>query len=379
MSREIKQYAAGLLDHIGRKMYGMEEVSRLCLTALFTGGHVLLEGNPGLGKTELVKNLSNALRLDFGRIQFTPDLMPADITGTLMPDFSNPQASEPIFKPGPIFTSLLLADEINRATPKTQSAMLEAMAEHQVTVLGEIHKLSDPFMVLATQNPIDHEGTYALPEAQADRFMYKINMPVPDRQTMALILAKTAGKTIGGKTPGEGGTADLPRDAEDSRKKYRYLRQAVLETPPLPSVEQHITNLFLAVNGSFGELVGIEKKRMDLLKRLVEETTAYGFGPRGASALMLGAKAYALLFISDGAEADARALAQVALPILRHRVKPVFDWSDRYQVLFPKNQVEDPFLWDRYLIDLCVLAAPSDNEYHRAFEGAAKRNLGSRA
>ena len=191
-----KEFADSILQEAGQKMFGVADVVRLCLIALYTNGHILLEGNPGLGKTELVKTLSNILTLPYRRIQFTPDLMPADITGTLGPSKDNPR--ELTFQPGPIFTSLLLADEINRATPKTQAAMLEAMAERQVTVVGETHMLGQydfkpflgqdgnpiapnakrPFMVMATQNPIDHEGTFDLPEAQADRFMFKILMPI---------------------------------------------------------------------------------------------------------------------------------------------------------------------------------------------------------
>src|ERR1041384_948191 len=174
---------------VGEELYGLETVIRLSLAALFGGGHVLLEGNPGLGKTELVKRLARVMNLKAGRIQFTPDLMPADITGTLMPTGNGGLR----FQSGPIFTSLLLADEINRATPKTQSAMLGAMAEKKVTVLGEAHALPSPFVVLATQNPIDHEGTYNLPAAQADRFMFKVRMPVPDGATLKRILRKRAG------------------------------------------------------------------------------------------------------------------------------------------------------------------------------------------
>ena len=184
-----RRHTSHVLDAVGEELYGVETVIKLSLAALFSGGHVLLEGNPGLGKTELVKRLARVLNLKAGRIQFTPDLMPADITGTLMPTGDGGLR----FQSGPIFTSLLLADEINRATPKTQSAMLEAMAEKKVTVLGEEHVLPSPFVVLATQNPIDHEGTYNLPAAQADRFMFKVRMPVPDGPTLKRIVHKRAG------------------------------------------------------------------------------------------------------------------------------------------------------------------------------------------
>ena len=184
-----RRHTAHVIDAVAEELYGVETVIKLSLAALLSGGHVLLEGNPGLGKTELVKRLARVMNLKAGRIQFTPDLMPADITGTLMPTGNGGLR----FQSGPIFTSLLLADEINRATPKTQSAMLEAMAEKKVTVLGEEHALPSPFVVLATQNPIDHEGTYNLPAAQADRFMFKVRMPVPDGPTVKRIVRKRAG------------------------------------------------------------------------------------------------------------------------------------------------------------------------------------------
>src|SRR5262249_22920266 len=184
-----RRHASHVVKAVGEELYGLEAVIKLALAALFGGGHVLLEGNPGLGKTELVKRLARVLNLKAGRIQFTQYLMPADITGTLMPTGQGGLR----FQSGPIFTSLLLADEINRATPKTQSAMLEAMAEKRVTVLGEEHALPTPFVGLATQNPTDPEGTYNLPAAQADRFMFKVRMPVPDGPTVKRIVRKRAG------------------------------------------------------------------------------------------------------------------------------------------------------------------------------------------
>src|ERR1700752_998529 len=211
-----RRHTAHIIDAVGEELYGVVTVIKLSLAALLSGGHVLLEGNPGLGKTELVKRLARVLNLRAGRIQFTPDLMPADITGTLMPSGNGGRR----FHSCPRFTSLLLADEINRATPKTQSAMLEAMAEKKVTVLGEEHALPSPFVVLATQNPIDHEGTYNLPAAQADRFMFKVRMPVPDGPTLKRIVRKRSG--AGAPSPQSDSAAaaktetasyDLPGDA----------------------------------------------------------------------------------------------------------------------------------------------------------------------
>ena len=176
---------------IARVIVGQERVVDGVLTALIAGGHVLLEGVPGLGKTELVKALSRALTLDFRRIQFTPDLMPADIIGTTVMSTGEGGGYRLDFRRGPIFTQLLLADEINRATPKTQSAMLETMQEGSVTVGGHTHQLVQPFIVLATQNPLEQEGTYPLPEAQLDRFLFKLNVPFPARGELSEIVGRT--------------------------------------------------------------------------------------------------------------------------------------------------------------------------------------------
>ncbi|MCP4155983.1 MAG: AAA domain-containing protein, partial [bacterium] len=282
-SRDVKDFANALLSNVGKKMFGVEEMTRLILAALYTGGHVLLEGNPGLGKTELVKTLGEVLALPMGRIQFTPDLMPADITGTYSPDFDGGNPGQMKFQAGPVFTSLLLADEINRATPKTQSAMLEAMAEKQVTVLGKKWPLDTPFMVLATQNPIDHEGTFNLPEAQADRFMFKLSVPVPDRETLRLIMDKTAGVF---KQLENQGIA-LFKDAGTSRETYLRLEKRIKMLPVSPPLETHILNMFLASNQQFDQLKDLDKKQIEKLKALVNEVLEYGLGPRAATAMTL--------------------------------------------------------------------------------------------
>jgi MoxR-like ATPase len=373
VSRDIRSFAQALNASVSNRMYGVDSIVRLCLTALFSDGHVLLEGNPGLGKTELVKSLAGALRLPFGRIQFTPDLMPADITGTFMPDFEQGDSRRLAFRPGPIFTSLLLADEINRATPKTQAAMLEAMAERQVTVLGSQRKLEAPFMVLATQNPIDHEGTFALPEAQSDRFMFKVTMPTPNVDTLRLILAKDAGMTaeIANPPAKQDLAALLPKDPADSRRKYEAVKGRVLEMPPLPSLETHVLNLFQATNGHFDRLVGLEKSQLQTLAKLTP-LLAYGLGPRAATALVKGAKAYALLFAEDTDHAHAPALAAVALPALRHRVKMAFDWEYSYRELHKKQDIEN--LHDHFLATYLEACAPKAYEYARLFQECLKGN-----
>ena len=188
--KEFIRVFRSIEDEVGRVIVGQREIVRKVLTSFFAGGHVLLEGAPGLGKTLLVKTLSHALGLNFKRIQFTPDLMPSDIIGT---QILSEGAGERhfAFKQGPIFAHIVLADEINRATPKTQSALLEAMEEHQVSVFGETYPLESPFFVLATQNPIEIEGTYPLPEAQLDRFLFKLLVRPPTAMELTEILART--------------------------------------------------------------------------------------------------------------------------------------------------------------------------------------------
>ena len=376
-----------------KKMHGLDEVIKICLVALYTNGHVLLEGNPGLGKTELVKTLGSVLKLRFGRIQFTPDLMPADITGTFMPDFSGSDIQRLAFQPGPVFTSLLLADEINRATPKTQSAMLEAMAEKQVTVLGKKYLLPDgeeaiqhyeeknrydqkrkPFMVLATQNPIDHEGTYDLPEAQADRFMFKVKMPTPANKVLYSIMEKEAGRLSSNnhheQTPPVDDSA-LPKDETDSRNEYHRLQEAITDVRPIPALEAHILNMVQASHKRYNELQGLDRVRKEELQQITEKLITYGLGPRTAIALLRGAKAWALLFPSgDVEEADGEALAQIALPVLRHRLKLHFDWQTIYGERSSKLSPSDQH--DRLLADFCLFASPTDRHYRTTVEIAFK-------
>jgi MoxR-like ATPase len=190
-AEQFRQHYARVAAEVGKVIVGQERVVEAVLTALFAGGHVLLEGVPGLGKTELVKTLARVLELNFNRIQFTPDLMPADIIGTNIISSDEEGRHHLEFRPGPVFTQLLLADEINRATPKTQSALLETMQEASVTVGGCTRQLTPPFMVLATQNPIEQEGTYPLPEAQLDRFLLKVDVPFPTRQELTEVVDRT--------------------------------------------------------------------------------------------------------------------------------------------------------------------------------------------
>ena len=284
-----------LSQEIGKVIVGSQEIVDGVLTALFAGGHCLLEGVPGLGKTMLVRTLSEALHLNFSRIQFTPDLMPADIIGTNMIVEDNTGRRELMFKQGPIFANVVLADEINRATPKTQSALLEAMQEHTVSVARTIHRLEEPFFVLATQNPIEMEGTYPLPEAQLDRFFFKLVVKYPSHDDLMMILDRTTQKdTVKGSHIMDG--AEINRWAS-------FVREVAVA----PQVTSYAVRLVLATQPSTG--FGPER---------VKQYVRFGSSPRGAQALLLAGKVNALRAGRFNVSFDD--IRQAALPALRHRV-----------------------------------------------------------
>ncbi len=275
---------------------GQEGTLDLLMTCCLTGSHALLVGVPGLAKTLMVKALAAAFRWKFARIQFTPDLMPSDITGyELLGRDGQAGAPAMVFRPGPVFANLVLADEINRAAPKTQSALLEAMAERHVTVGGRTHPLEEPFLVVATQNPIEQEGTYPLPEAQLDRFMMEIQLAYPEpAQEEEIVLRTTAG------------ALRLPEPAFD-QAAFLELRDLVLAVP----VPRHVAAYAVRLCGSSRP----EDGRADAY---IQNYVAWGAGPRGSQNLVLAAKAHALLQGRTAPTAeDVRA---VALPVLRHRV-----------------------------------------------------------
>ncbi len=293
--QQFRELAAAIEAEVGKVIVGQSGTVRDVLTCVIAGGHALLEGVPGLGKTMLIKTLADALELRFARIQFTPDLMPADIVGTDMLEETPGGQRQFRFQPGPVFANLLLADEINRATPKTQSALLEAMQEHAVTVAKRTYPLDEPFFVLATQNPIEMEGTYPLPEAQLDRFMFKVNVLFPSSGELVDILARTTGEHVP--------TADKVADGAQILALRRLARQI-----PVPS---HVTD-FVA------RLVVASHPDQASAPPLTRKYVRYGSSPRGAQALILGAKLTALFAGRfNVAFEDVAATAPAAL---RHRL-----------------------------------------------------------
>ena len=297
--RDFQDTFAAVRREIGKVVVGHEHAVDVILTAFFAGGHVLIEGVPGIGKTLIVRSLAEALDLSFNRVQFTVDLMPADITGTRVIDEGAGGRREFVFVPGPVFAHVLLADEINRATPKTQSALLEAMAEQQVTVAGRSYPLPPPFFVLATLNPIEMEGTYQLPEAQLDRFLFKVGLDYPSAEELGRILAET--------TAAELPTVQPVLVRETAAARVEALKHLVRQVLVAPHMERHVASLVRATVPAAGALP-------DAVARYV----TYGSSPRGGQALILGAKVRALL--AGRPHVTFEDVEGVALPALRHRL-----------------------------------------------------------
>jgi MoxR-like ATPase len=291
---------ARLLQQVGRRIIGQTEVLDGILMAVLAGGHALLVGVPGLAKTMMVQSVADALALKFSRIQFTPDLMPSDITGTeVIEEDASTGRRAFRFVHGPIFANVILADEINRTPPKTQAALLQAMQEHEVTVAGATYPLDPPFFVLATQNPIEQEGTYPLPEAQLDRFMLELHVGYPTRDEEERIVEATTGDLAPEITPVLG-AADLIE------------LQHLVRRVPAPKV----------VVESAVKLARMTRPGDALATAMVKEYVSWGAGPRASQYLVLGAKARAAM---DGRPmADLDDLAAVSLPVLRHRIVPNF-------------------------------------------------------
>ena len=300
---QAREASERLRGAISKVIVGQEHVVSQVLWGLIAGGHVLLEGNPGLGKTLLVRTLSACLELRFSRIQFTPDLMPSDVIGTnvlMMSTGGGADGRRFELHRGPIFGQVVLADEINRATPKTQSALLEAMQEHAVTIAGTRHALEEPFFVLATENPIEMEGTYPLPEAQLDRFLLKIAVPSPSEEELTRILERTTEQPLSDpeRVLGQNDVLMLRALCRDIRVAEPLMRYAA-------------------------RLVGASSPDSAAAPPLVKRAVRYGAGVRGAQSLILAAKAVALL---DGRAHVAFAdIERTALPVLRHRILRSFE------------------------------------------------------
>ena len=293
-AEQFRETAVSIETEIAKVIVGQQTAVRTVLIGILAGSHVLLEGVPGLGKTMLIRTLAQALDLNFSRIQFTPDLMPADITGTdIMEEQPNGQRGFR-FQQGPIFANLVLADEINRATPKTQSALLEAMQEKTVTIATSTYTLPSPFFVLATQNPIEQEGTYPLPEAQLDRFLFKIDVGFPSATELHEILIRTTGQD----TPIAHKAADGPR--------LLAMQSLARQVPIAQDISQYISQVVVATHPA--------QSNAPLVKQYVR----YGASPRGGQALVLGAKITALLAGRYNVSFDD--VAAVAPAALRHRL-----------------------------------------------------------
>ena len=293
-AEQFRRLSKQIEAEVGKIIVGQEEVIRHVLIGILANGHVLLEGVPGLGKTMMVRALSRVLNLEFSRVQFTPDLMPSDITGTDIMDESGDGRRAFRFRTGPIFSNLVLADEINRATPKTQSALLEAMQERTVTVSKSTYPLPEPFFVLATQNPLEMEGTYPLPEAQIDRFIFKVNVPFPPVKDLTEILTRTTG-------------VEMPKVEKAAGADEISAMQELARQVPVPShVNGYISQLI--VNTHPGTSPG----------ELVNQFVRYGSSPRGGQALVLGAKITALLDGRFNVSFDD--VVDIALASLRHRL-----------------------------------------------------------
>lgn len=295
---KIQQFALDFFrveEEIGSVIIGQKELVRNVLTAMVAGGNVLLEGMPGLGKTQLVKAVGDAVDLEFSRIQFTPDLMPADVTGTTVMDREENGNMSFVFRKGPIFANLVLADEINRATPKTQSALLEAMQEHTVTGGSQTYRLEEPFFVLATQNPLETEGTYPLPEAQMDRFLFKLDVAFPNKEElMKIVLTTTDGKVHRASKVMDG-------------KRLLQMREIAQQVPVAEPVAEYLMDLILKTHPENPEA-----------PEVVRQYVRYGASPRGAQAVLQAARIFALL--AGRYHVAYEDIKQAAKPALRHRI-----------------------------------------------------------
>ncbi len=291
--QQYQQIFLGIREEIGRTIVGHTDIIDHTLIGLAAGGHILLEGVPGLGKTRLVKSLADVLSLNFSRIQFTPDLMPADILGTNVIDET--AHNKVRFQKGPIFGNIVLADEVNRATPKTQSALLEAMQEGSATIFGQRYQLESPFFVMATQNPIEMEGTYPLPEAQLDRFLFKLLVGYPSADEMKRIIDLTT----------SGVEPDVRRPY--GKEHVNFLNKVLLRVPVANHVKDYAIRLYTATHPE-------NEASPQVAKRFIK----YGSSPRGVQAMILAAKGWCLL--AGRYNVSTEDIKRAAIPALRHRI-----------------------------------------------------------
>ena len=296
---KVKQFKAtieNIKNEIRKDIVGQDDVVENVIIAIIAGGNVLLEGVPGVGKTRLVRSLGKVLNLPFSRIQFTPDLMPSDVTGTNIIQKDENGKMQTVFQEGPIFANLILADEINRATPKTQSAMLEVMQEHKVTIANETYKMAEPFFVLATENPIEQDGTYPLPEAQMDRFIFKLIMEFPTLEELANIVKMTQV------------TMDETASAVVDGATILEMRELSKDVPVVDDVLNYAMSLVAATHPELASASDTAKKYIK-----------YGASPRAGQALITAAKIRAL--INGNFNVSYEDIDALAFPVLRHRVK----------------------------------------------------------
>ena len=300
--RQIQLFSESInkiVNEIKKDLVGQNDVVENVLIAIIAGGNVLLEGIPGVGKTRLVRSLGKALDLPFSRIQFTPDLMPSDVTGTNVIEKDENGKMKLTFQKGPIFSNIILADEINRATPKTQAAMLEAMQEHKVTVANTSYKMDEPFFVLATENPIEQDGTYPLPEAQMDRFMFKLIMTFPSNEELISIVNMTQF------------TLDETANAVIDGKTLLQMRETTKQIPVINEILEYTARL---VSATHAEIEG---------NTIAKKYLRYGASPRAAQALITGAKVRALMHGKYNVSYED--IDALAYPVLRHRIKINYD------------------------------------------------------
>lgn len=313
---QVQRIAERLQEEIGRKIVGKQHEIRLLLTALFASGHVLMEDVPGTGKTMLAKTLAASMNCRFQRVQFTPDLLPSDLTGG---NFYNQKESEFMFRPGPLFAHIVLADEINRATPRTQSSLLECMEEKQISIDGTSMKLEDPFMVIATQNPVDNQGTFPLPEAQMDRFMLKLSLGYPSSGEGVEILRRSLNRTDAKLEFAHTADSNVPNHTSQASKEPA----ASIQINTSSSTDAQVTREQIIETRNICRQVRVHEDLLDYMVRIAEATrehpeTALGASPRATQALLRAAQAFAAIQGRDYVLPDD--IRTLAPPVLAHRL-----------------------------------------------------------